>query len=114
MTKPEIKKLDKLASEKCKEDAGMCEICGGKDNLNAHHVIGRRNRNVRWWMPNLVTLCPLHHTFGIKSSHQDSLWFRKEMVATRGTKWEKELMERAHGTILKQTYEEVKEYLNNY
>ena len=67
-------KLDKICREKTRA-IGKCMVCGNTETLQTHHVIGRRNLQVRWYIDNLVCLCSLHHTFGIKSAHQDPTWF---------------------------------------
>lgn len=78
MKKPKIstlkKKLDKLWSQKIKEK-GACEICGKKENLNSHHIIGRRSLNLRWDLRNGCLLCPYCHTFSTNSAHQNPLFF---------------------------------------
>jgi len=66
-------KLDKLWSLKIREKE-YCEVCGKIGN-NPHHVVGRRNMTLRFDLRNGVLLCPLHHTFGIQSAHQDPLGF---------------------------------------
>jgi len=77
MTKAETNKLDKLWRIAIHErDNEICQVCGNTGN-NAHHVIGRRNRTLRWDLENGIILCPLHHTFGRESAHQDPLWFAK-------------------------------------
>jgi ribosomal protein S14 len=68
------KKLDKLWSEKIRQK-GRCEICGRKENLNSHHIIGRRSLNLRWDIRNGCCLCPACHTFSTNSAHQNPLFF---------------------------------------
>jgi len=75
MTKPEIKKLDKLWRDAIKSRDEVCQVCGGTSYLNAHHIIGRRNRNVRWDLDNGILLCSGCHTFKTESAHQDPLQF---------------------------------------
>ena len=75
MTASEIKKLDKLWREAIKSRDKSCQICGSVAYLNAHHVIGRRNRNLRWDLDNGILLCSGCHTFKTQSAHQDPLWF---------------------------------------
>jgi len=75
MTKAEINKLDKLWREYIHaRDFETCGVCNNPGN-NAHHIVGRRNRTLRWDPENGIILCPLHHTFGRESAHQDPLWF---------------------------------------
>jgi len=72
--------MDKLWSEIIRS-GGRCEICGKTTNLQAHHVIGRRNLSLRWDLHNGVCLCPGCHTFSKTSAHQNPIyfldWFKK-------------------------------------
>ena len=80
-------KLDKLWREKVIETWGnKCVICGSLE-INIHHIVGRRNLATRWSVNNGVSLCALHHTFGIQSAHQHPVWFLDEMTARRGMPW---------------------------
>jgi len=78
--KLEIKKLDKLWSQKIRERDEVCQVCGNSQYLNAHHVIGRRNRNIRWDLDNGITLCSGCHTFKTESAHQDPAWFMEWFI----------------------------------
>lgn len=62
-----------------------------KGNINCHHVIGRRNKSTRWYVPNGVPLCSKHHVFDIFSAHQNPIWFDSIMVKLRGEKWKEDL-----------------------
>jgi 5-methylcytosine-specific restriction endonuclease McrA len=105
MTRPEIKKLDKLFREKINErDNHICQYCGGPGN-NVHHIVGRRNRSVRWFRDNGLLLCPGCHTFRTSSFHQDPLETTAWFVANYPERYAN-IMDRKH-KILKQTYEEV-------
>lgn len=75
MKKQEVTKLDKQWRDAIRSRDKCCQVCGGTSFLNAHHVIGRRNRNVRWDLDNGVLLCSGCHTFRVQSAHQDPLWF---------------------------------------
>lgn len=71
-----------------KKRAGYkCEVCGigESGHLNSHHIVGRRNRMVRWDVRDGVCLCVKHHRFGIESAHEDPLWFREWLEDKR---WE--------------------------
>lgn len=87
-TKKKIKKttvknkLDKLWSLIIKQK-GRCEICGKIGLLNAHHVEGRRNLNLRWDVRNGCCLCAYCHTFGVKSAHNSPFWFEQEFKKRR-------------------------------
>jgi hypothetical protein len=76
MKTTEIKKLDKQWREAIHKRDEFCQVChSGPPYLNAHHVIGRRNRSVRWVLDNGILLCSGCHTFKTQSAHQDPLWF---------------------------------------
>ena len=82
------KKLDEAWSLAVKKKAGYkCEVCGigESGHLNSHHIVGRRNRRVRWDVRDGVCLCVKHHKFGIESAHEDPLWFREWLEDKR---WE--------------------------
>lgn len=116
MTKAEIKRMDTLWSQRVKEDAGnKCEVCGrpkGAVQLHSHHFIGRRNRSLRWWLPNGVCLCAEHHKLSLWSAHENPEWFREQMLDIRGAKWVKDLRRRERG-IFKGVCSKVKDYLDN-
>lgn len=77
MTRQEIRKLDDLFKAAVKRLAkGKCEVCGKKKYLHTHHIIGRRNYQVRWDLENGVALCSGCHKMKIQSAHEDPLWFR--------------------------------------
>ena len=85
-TKTQVRKsLDNLWSLAVKKKANnKCEVCGKVRSLNSHHIVGRRNlqvRNIR----NGVCLCVKHHKFGVESAHEDPLWFREWLEENR---WE--------------------------
>jgi len=62
---------------------GKCEVCGKKENLQAHHFIGRRNLTLRYEVRNGVLLCALHHKLGRQSAHEDPQWFNAWMMQNR-------------------------------
>ena len=87
LTKSQLtKKLDDAWSLAVKIKAGYkCEVCGKKDTLNSHHIVGRRNRRLRWDLRNSVCVCVKHHKFGIESFHEDPLWAKEWLEDKR---WE--------------------------
>jgi len=105
MKTAEIKKLDKLWSKKIRERDEVCQVCGGTAYLNAHHVIGRRNRNIRWDMDNGITLCSGCHTFKTESAHQDPAWFMAWFIEHYPDRYNKIMIKRILTT--KQTYDDV-------
>ena len=93
------KKLDDHWKRIVKARAGrMCERCKVPvRNLNAHHVIGRRNKAVRWELSNGVALCPSCHVFSSSfSAHQTPTLFTLWIIAQRSEEW--------HDTLMKLTY----------
>jgi hypothetical protein len=114
LKKTEIKKLDRKWSAIVRAK-GYCEWCGKTQYLNAHHYIGRRNRNVRWYVPNGVCLCAGCHTFKATSAHQHPEMFREFILDERGLGWLDDLIAKARIDCLasKQIYEDVLKELNN-
>ena len=63
----------KLWSGDVKERAGFkCEWCGKTEYLNAHHIISKRYKPLRFHRMNGMALCPKHHKFGIGSSAHEN------------------------------------------
>jgi hypothetical protein len=59
-----------------KEIAGyQCEICRSGKCLQAHHIIGKSNRTLKWDLRNGICLCANCHSLGNMSAHQDPQWF---------------------------------------
>lgn len=69
-----MKKLDKAWSKSILSK-GKCEVCGKSENLNGHHIEGRRNMALRWDTRNGVCLCAGCHVFKKESAHQSPEWF---------------------------------------
>lgn len=68
---------------------GRCEYCWSKDNLVAHHVVGRRNRGLRWDVRNGVCLCVEHHTMSSTfSAHLTPKKFLEWFKGRRKDDWE--------------------------
>ena len=77
------KKLDVLWSQIVrKRNNGNCEVCGNPGQ-NSHHVISRRNLNLRWDLKNGINLCISCHMFGRNSAHQNSLFFMEYFKSIR-------------------------------
>jgi len=75
--------LDKLWRSIGKENA-VCEVCAtlppkersSYKKLDAHHIIGRGNRLLRWDLRNRCWLCSTHHTFGNPCAEKNQFgWF---------------------------------------
>jgi hypothetical protein len=83
------KKAFKLWSEKVRS-IGHCELCNKKYKeinekgkptiLQAHHIIGRENKNLAWDVLNGVSLCSFCHKWSRTGAHRGSIifneWFR--------------------------------------
>lgn len=94
-------KLDALWPKKVRELAGKCEYCGSKENLCAHHIYSRSNKNLRWDIDNGICLCQKHHTdSSIFSAHKTPLLFDKWLLYYKG----QEFIDRLHekSLIIKQ------------
>lgn len=53
------KELDRLVQELHKNQ--RCHICRFKDATEIHHIIGRRNKLLRYDLVNLLPVCHEHH-----------------------------------------------------
>ncbi|MCK4576814.1 hypothetical protein KAU34_10430 [candidate division WOR-3 bacterium] len=84
---------------------------GQGKGLNAHHVIGRSNLNVRWDVNNGVALCVKHHVFSIWSAHKNPFWFLQKIIDIRGKMWYDRINKKAlrNNGIAKYTMEELEE-----
>lgn len=92
-----LRRLQRLASIKCREKANFsCEICGLKNGdlhsvtgkrqkVEAHHVMSRNNKNspLKFDLRNLICLCTDHHKTGKFSAHKHGLWFSKKFIELR-------------------------------
>ena len=72
--KRERNKKDKEWAKQIKERDKCCVICGSKERLNAHHIIPREIKELRWELCNGITLCPRHHKFSIMNSPHKNPW----------------------------------------
>jgi len=73
----EQKELDEIWAKKVKDrDNWTCQICNKKfDKVNAHHILPRQLKGLRWDVNNGITLCAYHHRLGPWSAHQNAVWF---------------------------------------
>lgn len=84
-----LTKYDTEASRLCRERDGACLYCGRPTSLNAHHVIGRANKAVRFCLENLVTLCVYHHVFSSDfSAHKTPEKFKRWFMKKYSLRWE--------------------------
>ena len=89
------KKADKLWRSIGKEFA-QCEVCltlpvlerVKYTKLDPHHVVGRKNKRLKFDLRNRCWLCFTHHTGGDLSAHNDSKWFNDWFAKHRPEDWE--------------------------
>ena len=82
LTKKQIKRAEKRAINKqFKEwshtvkvrDGFKCVVCESNQYLNSHHLISRKNKELRFDIDNGLTLCAKHHLFDMEiSAHKNS------------------------------------------
>ena len=88
--------LLKLLGNICKERANFrCEYpdCDVRSSqLHPHHFYSRRNASIRYDPDNIIVLCPIHHTLGSFSAHNDPD-FKDRIIATcvRSQDWNEKL-----------------------
>lgn len=76
LAKRELKKKDLEWSRLVRERDKECVICHSTNRLNAHHIICRQNKELRWDLNNGISLCPKCHRFSfVMSAHQNSFVF---------------------------------------
>ena len=114
MTKLEIKKLDKLWSEKVKENANYkCEKCGKRSYLNSHHFYSRSNHSIRYNLSNGFCLCSGCHCLSSAfSAHKTPADFVDWAVQQRGEAWLERLRKMRNIIARKQDYEQIERELN--
>ena len=70
-------------------DNDQCIICGKTKYLNAHHLISRTNKELRFDVMNGVSLCPKHHRFSFDfSAHQNPFVFILWLMKNRQEQFE--------------------------
>jgi hypothetical protein len=71
-------------------DNFVCKMCGTQTkHSEAHHIIGKDNKAVRWDIDNGVTLCYYHHRFwmhGGKMTEEKRIEFYKKVLG-RDSYW---------------------------
>lgn len=114
-TKRMSDKLDSLWS-KLIRSVGRCEYCHSTENLNAHHIFGKRNHSVRWDLDNGVCLCVSHHVYSTDfSAHLTPTLFTNWIIERNGEAWHYELTLKAHSGKKYDLHEkkELYEYLSS-
>jgi len=90
---------------------GFCEKCGKTSFVQAHHVYGRTNYNVRYDPDNGVALCPGCHKWRRDSAHNSPLEFIELMITKKGQIWFNRLQKKATKDIFKQDKDVIEEDL---
>lgn len=109
------KKADKLWSEIIRLH-WVCEydLCNKSEYLNAHHIIWRSNKNLRWSLFNGICLCAWHHTFNSDfSAHKQPLLFSKRFEGYKGSPLVEKLTREAN-IVFKVTPEYLHEVINEF
>jgi hypothetical protein len=85
ITKKQLKKIEKKelnhkyktwSNDVKTRDNHMCIVCGSNILINAHHIIPREIKELRYVVDNGISLCPKHHKFGnYISPHKNPFWF---------------------------------------
>lgn len=82
-----VSRLDAEFSRRIKErDGWRCRRCGtqyveGSRGLHCAHIVGRRNRELRWDERNSVSLCASCHFWAHGNPIAFTDWLRKELGA---------------------------------
>ena len=66
----------------------MCEVCGKRVGLNAHHIVGKDNRRTRYDLQNGACLCACHHILCNEIAHKNPVWFYTWMIDNREEDWD--------------------------
>ena len=112
LTRGQEKDLDELWARAVKARAGnRCEMCvSAREGLQAHHVIGRRNKTLRHIVSNGCSLCPKHHFY----AEQNGVGFTKWIIGSRGESWWDSLQEQARQVKVWKEYSVIKKYLESF
>lgn len=103
--------LDTLWAKAVKARAWeVCERCLRHGPLQAHHVIGRRNKALRHIVSNGCSLCPSHHMW----AEQNGVAFAKWIIEKRGEEWWDSLQIQARQLKTFKEYTLVKTYLEAF
>lgn len=112
LSTPQEKYLDALWAQAVKARAsGKCEMCRQtKERLEAHHVIGRRNKTLRHIISNGCSLCHNHHRF----AEQNGVAFAEWIIKSRGEKWWEDLQTYGREVKVFKDYTVIKTYLESF
>lgn len=111
ITKGQENALDALWAKAVKFRAWeSCEKCGKHETLQAHHVIGRRNKTLRHIVSNGCCLCAKHHMW----AEQNGVDFAKWILEKRGEQWWEDLNIMARELKVYKEYTIVKAYLESF
>lgn len=72
------------ASQVKTRDDNICQRCERPSKrLNAHHIIPRQYKGLRWDISNGVSLCPRCHRLGKEAAHQNALLFTEWLKTSK-------------------------------
>lgn len=61
-----------------------CVICGRIDKINVHHLFPKEIKEFKYYLPNLICLCPNHHKYSLDvSPHKNPIMFYEWMYKNR-------------------------------
>lgn len=111
LSKPQELALDALWAKAVKARAWeCCEYCKKTGRLEAHHVIGRRNKTLRHVVSNGFALCHAHHRFAEQNGIKFALW----AISARGQKWWDDLEAYAREVKVWKDFTVIKAYLESF
>lgn len=103
--------LDTLWAKAVKKRAGdRCEKCFRTENLQSHHVVGRRNKTLRHIVSNGCSLCAKHHMW----AEQNGVDFAKWILEKRGEAWWNYLQVQARQLKTFKEFTVLKTYLEGF
>lgn len=110
LTKGQENILDSLWAKAVKINAGnKCERCHKAENLQSHHVIGRRNKTLRHCVSNGCCLCAAHHFWAEQNGVAFALW----IIGVRGQAWWDSLSIQSNMVKVYKEYSIIKKYLED-
>ena len=92
---------------------GRIVIPGSGNAMNAHHLIGKSNRNTRWDFGNGICLCAGCHRMKTDAAHRQPEKFKKWVIDEYGKEWYENMVIKAN-QIKKWTIPELKELVEEF
>lgn len=108
ISKVQIRILDRMAAQKCKEHAGYrCVWCGvhqPEHGLHWAHIVTRAFKSLRWNLKNCLCMCSECHRW----AHERPLDFHDRLIQLFGYDWWQEIRQTPPE---KPDYDEIVKYL---